>query len=119
MHPGLDRITIVFTDSQQFDPVAELFGEAYIPRRDARYSFHINIGQIQHHPVRQGRQNGQFMGRIVAVHIQSGVRLGISFLPGFDQSFFKSDAFGRDFGQNIVAGTIQNAGNSLNPIAHQ
>ncbi len=69
MHP-VDRITIVFADGQQFDPVAELFGEADIPRSDARYPFHINVGQIQCHPVRQGRQDGQFMGRIVAVHVQ-------------------------------------------------
>ena len=71
--------------ASSFDGVTELPGEFDIHGGDAGDPLHVDVVKVDLHAVGQGREDGQFMGRIDSFHVQGGIGFGVALGLGLGQ----------------------------------
>ena len=83
MNPGLDHAPHIFADRKKLDVVSELPRKFDVQRSYPGNPFNIDILKIDFHAVGNGGEDGEFVGRINAFHIESRVCLCIPVRLGF------------------------------------
>ncbi len=119
VHPRLHRVAAMLADGQQLDAVAELAGELDVERGDGRNSLDVDVVEIDLHAVGQRSEDGQFVRRVQAFDIQRRIGLGKSGRLGLGQGLCKRDALLGDFGENVVAGAVEDPHHGVDLIGDQ
>ena len=78
MHALSHAVGAIFGDAKKFDAVAQFLGIGQIDWRDMADPFDMNIVEIHRAAKRQGRQNGQLVGGVDAVHVKGWIGLGVA-----------------------------------------
>lgn len=106
-------------DAQQFDAVAEFFGVFDVAAVEFADAFEIAGGEVHRRTECQRAHDGDFMVCVVAFDVEGRVGFGITQCLRFFQYVGKRAAFFAHFGEDEVAGAVNNAGDGFNPVCRQ
>ncbi len=122
-HAGMDALLDAefrrSRDAQQLDAVAELAGEGDVQRRDVAGCIHLHPGEIDLAAEGDAREDGKLVGRVNPVDIEAGIRLGIAQALGIGEHIGEFAAGLAHDREDVVAGTVEDAIDAVDPIAGQ
>ena len=95
--------------ANQPDGVAQLVRVLEIERQDAPDAFGVNIGRRNLLAERQRRQDRELRARIEAIHVGARIGLGVAQPLRLLQDVVERRAVLLDFGEDVVAGAVQDA----------
>ena len=119
MHTQFDALAGVLGDTKMLDAVTEVSGAGHIFGGDAADPLGVDLGELQRDTEGDGRQNGQFVGRVDPFHVEGGVRFRVTQLLGFVQHILESTAALFHLGEDKVAGTVDDARQPVDMVGRQ
>ena len=106
-------------DGEQLDLVAELVGAADVGQRDVADALHVDfVRAVPAAVCERGQDHGLVRG-VESVDVERRVRLGITEPLGVLQDLLESEVFALHAGEDVVAGTVQNAEDAVDAVAHE
>ena len=116
---GLAGVAAFAHLGDELDAVAELAGQGDVQAGHAADAAHGHgrVGVID--PVGQADEQGQLVGRIMAVDVQGGIGFGVAQLLGLFEGHIEVQAVGGHLGQDVVAGAVEDAHQGRDAVAGQ
>ena len=106
-------------NTQQFDAIAQLLGAGDIARGDMADALHVDAVEIDRAAVGHGGKQGQLVGGVHAVHVETWVSLGIAQRLRLGQNFVEFLAGVAHGREDIITGAVQNPRNTGDAVARQ
>ena len=98
LHPGFLAFAVVQLGyGHKLDAVAELTGHGYVAAVHAAYALHMHAGKRIVQAKGQADKQDELVGRVKAVYVQRGIRLGIAKLLGLGKCRCKIQMIGCHF----------------------
>src|SRR5690606_24337120 len=119
VYTQLDALAGVLGNAEVLDAVAKRFRRFHIFGGELADAFGIGLGKLQRNAEGNGCQNGQLVRRIDAFHVEGRVRLGIAERLRFFQHIVKGTALVAHFGEDKVAGAVDDAGYPVDLVGGQ
>ena len=119
VHTQLDAVTGVLGNPQVFDAVTEMRGAGHVFGGNPADPLGVDLGKLQRNTERNGGQNGQLVGCINTFYVEGGVRFRVTQRLRFCQHVIKGPATLFHFGEDEVAGAIDNARQPVHMVRGQ
>ncbi len=117
MHTQLDPLFGTPCDAQVLDAVAELLGIGDVTACDAADALGVDLVELQRHTEGDGGQDRQFVRRIDAFDVESGICLGIAERLGLGKHVGKLAALVAHLRKDEVAGAVDDARHPVDAVA--
>src|SRR5476649_1187497 len=105
--------------AQVLDAVAQGFGVIHVGGGQLGDAFGVGLVELQRDPEGNGSQDRQLVGRIDTFHVKGRIGFGITQRLGFSQYVRERAAFFAHFGQDEVAGAIDDPGYPVDAVRRQ
>ena len=103
--------------AEEADGVAELVRVLEVEGREAADAFGVDVGWRDLFAKSEGGQKGAFGAGVEAVEVGAGVGFGIAEALGFGENGFEGGAVAFDFGEDVVAGSVEDAVEGFDAVA--
>ena len=106
-------------DAEEFDDVAEVFGEADVDAANHFDAADVNLFGIDGETVGEGGEEDGLVGGVPAVDVEGGVGFGVAEVLGFLEGVLIGEAgLGHAF-EDVVGGAVDDAGDGLDAVADE
>ena len=103
-------------DAQKFDAVAEFFGVFDVAAVEFADAFEVAGGEVHRRTECQRAHDGDFMACVVAFDVEGRICFGIAQCLRFFQYVGKRAAFFAHFGEDEVAGAVDDTGDAADAV---
>src|SRR5579875_3739862 len=119
MHARFDPGLMLSCDAEELDAIAELASKRDVERGNVPNAFDIYRIKSDRPAEGKRRQDRQLVRRVDSTHVKARIGLGIAELLRLGQHFGELSAALAHCGENVVAGSVQDAGDAGNAVARQ
>ncbi len=119
VHAQLDALGGATGHAQVLDAVAQRFGVVHVSGGQLGDAFGVGLVELQRDAKGDGRQDGQLVRGIDAFDVEGRVGFGIAQRLGFGQHVGEGAAFFTHFGEDEVAGAVDDAGQPVDAVGRQ
>ena len=117
-HPDRHPIRVTNGLGDQLDAVSKVMRQVNIGQLHPTDALNLGRREIGATAKGQRGQQGDLVAGIEAAHVHGRVSLGVSLGLGLGQHIGKSPPAGFHFGQDVIAGAVENPGDRIKGVAH-
>ncbi|MCY1356691.1 hypothetical protein D9M69_431510 [compost metagenome] len=119
MHAQLDATVGTARHTQVLDAVAQGLGVVDVGAGQFRDAFGVGLVELQRDAEGDGREDGQLVRGVDAFDVEGRVGLGVAQGLGFLQHVLEGAAFLAHFGEDEVAGAVDDAGQPVDAVGRE
>src|SRR5262249_55571690 len=117
VHALLDALLGAHRDAEQLDAIAELVGGLEILRRDRGDALHEHRLLVDLDAERDAREDRELLCGVVSLDVEGRVGLGVAELLGVREAVREGELLALHPGQYVVAGAVEDAGDTREGVA--